>query len=220
MVQCLGRRGMTFSQISWIVGSVGTCDLVLGITFCLLTVFTGLRMPPYIYLLTFPIHRRVTHNINVPYPVDRAQSAEILVLVVASAFESLLKQVTSSTPSKFIMRSPRQKEPGLKRKAPLRAFGAMRQWSDVEIYTRKFLSLGPQASQMRLSERPREGQSLGKQNGKAAAPGQPSDLLKHALTWFSEGGQPGLISPTARTQHEFPQQSRSEACTLISLLPS
>jgi hypothetical protein len=105
-------------------------------------------MLPYIYLLTFPIHRRVTHDIDVPRPVDRAQSAEILVLVVARTFESLLKQVTSSTPSKFIMRSPRKKIPGLKRRAPLRAFGAMRQWSDVEIYRRKISCSDPKLARL------------------------------------------------------------------------
>lgn len=46
-------------------------------------------MLPYIYLLTFPIHRRVTQNIHEPRPVDRVLSAEILVLVVTSIVESL-----------------------------------------------------------------------------------------------------------------------------------
>jgi hypothetical protein len=64
--------------------------------------------------------------------------------------------------------------------------------------------LGPQASQTRLSERPLEEQGLGKQSGKAAAPGQPSNLLKRALIWFSESGQPGLVSPTPRTPTRVP----------------
>jgi len=102
-------------------------------------------MAPYIYLLTSPIHRRGTHNIHVPCPVDRALAAEILVLVVASIVENLHHEVTSSTPRKLIIRFPCKHSIGVlgspcKRKAPLRGlFGAMRQWSDDENISDKNL---------------------------------------------------------------------------------